>query len=382
MTLGKIKQKSLFHVNDILTPAYIIDVNEFRKNLYDLRAAFTAIYPNYHIGYSYKTNYLHDYTDVIVDANEFSEVVSHKEYVMAKKRGVLDSMIIYNGVVNDFKAKLHVIKHGGIVNVDNLCEFKEFVNASCKDNCLNIGVRLNFDIGNGVDSRFGIDVESDDFKWLADKSNHPYVNIKCVHFHIGEGRDLESFKKRICGLIKYADILNAEIIDIGGNMCGPMFPEYRAQFDFHIPTFEEYAEVVAGEMKSAYPNCEKMLITENGTSLVANTMHLLASIIAVKRIREHTYITLDTKMHDVGSSCVHKSPAYIHFGCKENCIEHGTLVGSTCLDIDRIVKDYHGPANIGDKILFKGVGAYSNNCSSDWIVNKVKRYYNMKDILI
>lgn len=372
----------MYRVSDIKTPAYIVDVNEFHKNLCDLRNAFMSIYPNYHIGYSYKTNYLRDYTSVIVEEKEFSEVVSPKEYIMAKERGVQDDRIIYNGVIDDFETKMRVIKHGGIVNIDNFCEFKKFVDASGKDNLLNIGVRLNFDIGNGVDSRFGIDVESDDFKWLVDKGNHPYVDIKCVHFHVGEGRDLESFRKRVCGLIKYANILNAEIIDIGGNMCGPMFPEYRAQFDFHIPTFEEYAEVVAGEMRNAYPNCEKMLITENGTSLVANTMHLLASIVAVKKIRGHTYVTLDTKMHDVGSSCVHKSPAYIHFGCKENCVEHGTLVGSTCLDIDRIVKGYHGPANVGDKILLKGVGAYSNNCSSDWIVNKIKRHYNLKDILL
>ena len=380
MTSEKIKQKSMYRVSELETPAYIIDTQKFRKNLCDLRDEFKAIYPNYHIGYSYKTNYLKDYTDIIVAENEFSEVVSHSEYVMAKERGVRDDMIIYNGVVDDFKTKLVVAKHGGIVNVDNICEFKKFVNASGKDNLLNIGVRLNFDIGNGVDSRFGVDTESDDFIWLANKANHPYVKIKCVHFHIGEGRDLESFRRRICGLIKYANILDAKILDIGGNMCGPMFPEYKMQFGYHIPTFEEYARVVAGEMRNAYPNCEKVLITENGTSLVADTMHLLASIIAIKKIRDKTYITIDTKMHDVGSSCIHKSPAYEHFGNSENFVEHGILVGSTCLDIDRIVKDYNGPANIGDKVLIKGIGAYSNNCSSDWIVGRVSSFYNRNDI--
>ena len=79
---------------------------------------------------------------------------------------------------------------------------------------------------------------------------------------------------------------------------------------------------------------------------------------------------------------MHKSPAYKHIGNCGNEVQDGILVGSTCLDIDRIVKDYKGPANIGDKILLKGVGAYSNNCSSNWIVNKVNRYYNIEDFYL
>lgn len=382
MTLRKMKQESKFHVSELKTPAYIVDAKKFQKNLCDLRNAFKKIYPNFHIGYSYKTNYVQKYTDMVVYEKEFSEVVSHDEYMMAKVRGVRDDMIIYNGVIDDFVTKLRIAKHGGIVNIDNLCEFKKFVAVSNNEAPLEIGVRLNFDIGNGVDSRFGIDVESEDFEWIANKYNHPYVKIKCVHFHVGEGRDLQSFRRRILGLIKYANILEADILDIGGNMCGPMYHEYKAQFGFHIPTFDEYAQVVAGEMKKAYPNCDKMLITENGTSLVADTMHLLTSVIGVKKIRNHTYITLDTKMQDVGSSCVHKSPAYKHIGNCGNEVQDGILVGSTCLDIDRIVKDYKGPANIGDKILLKGVGAYSNNCSSNWIVNKVSRYYNIEDFYL
>lgn len=375
------KQASMYSVSDVPTPSYIVDVETFKTNLIHLRTAFKTVYGNYRIGYSYKTNYFESFLQAVSELGEYAEVVSPYEYDIARNGlNVEPRSIIYNGVVDDFTNKMAVAKAGGIVHVDSINEFRKFVEVSSIRNKVNVGVRLNFDIGNGIQSRFGIDTEGDDFRYLADTSQHPYVRIVSVHYHMGEARSLDFFRTRIRKLIAFSEVLGADTIDVGGNMCGPMHPSYRQQFGQYIPTFEEYAEVIAGEMKRAFPDERKTLITENGTALVANAVDLLATIIGIKAIHGTTFITLDTKMHDVGSACVSKSPAYEHYGADTNKVEHGVLVGSTCLDIDRIVRDYNAPANIGDKVLLRGVGAYSNNSTSHWITGCKPYMFFREDI--
>ena len=36
---------------------YLLDSEQFRANFKELKAAFSAVYPNFNIAYSYKTNY-------------------------------------------------------------------------------------------------------------------------------------------------------------------------------------------------------------------------------------------------------------------------------------------------------------------------------------
>lgn len=375
------KHVSMLNVNEVSTPAYIVDIPKFRRNILSQLEAFRRLYPNYQIGYSYKTNYVKDYCINADSLGCFAEIVSKSEYHYAVDTlRISPSRVIYNGVIDDFDNKMNIAKNGGIVNVDNVNEFKKFVECSSPNRVIELGVRLNFSIGNGVSSRFGIDTESDDFKWLADTQNHPYVKIKSVHFHIGEGRTLDMFYKRIVKMVQFAKLFDADIVDIGGNMCGPMYDSYKKQFAIQIPTISEYADVICSEMRAAFPNCSKTLITENGTSLVADTMHMLASIIGIKKVGCTHFVIVDTKMHDVGSSCVSKSPAYEHFGDGTNVVEHGIIAGCTCLDIDRIVKDYSGYANIGDKILIKGIGAYSYNCRNDFITPKANRVIRIEEI--
>ena len=54
LTLEKIQQR-LMSSDDLKTPLYIADKNDFKRNITDFVAAFRKYYPNYNIGYSFKT---------------------------------------------------------------------------------------------------------------------------------------------------------------------------------------------------------------------------------------------------------------------------------------------------------------------------------------
>lgn len=365
---------------ELKTPCYLYDLEKFKANIENFRTEVKKYYPNYRLGYSYKTNYFRRFCDAVNELGEYAEIVSPKEFEMAYVNDDVPlENIIYNGVIKDFANKLAVAKQGGIVNIENIAEFRQFVDWSNDQKFhLNLGVRLNVDIGSGIPSRFGIDVEGEDFKWLADADNRPYIHIRSVHGHFSQARSLQMFENRVSKMCHYADILGASIVDIGGNMFGNMKEYFKNQFDVIVPSFHDYAKAIGEKMRECCPDCSKVLITEDGTPIVSDAMHLMTSILNVKNIKGRVYIDIDTKREDVGASCITKNPAHIHFGKESNYVSHGMVSGCTCVEIDNIIRDYNGYANVGDKLLLLNIGAYSLNTTNDFITDGCEEFVDIR----
>lgn len=366
-TLEKIQQRLMLS-GDLKTPLYIADKSDFKRNITDFIAAFRKYYPNYNIGYSFKTNYCKEFIEVVKDVGGYAEVVSPTEYQMARNYGFDYSQIIYNGVIPDLDDKLRCANHGGIVNVDNVGEIGSLFGISTSP--LAIGVRLNFDIGNGVVSRFGIDVDSKDYKEIIELQRRGLIRIKCIHCHISYARELSYFKRRAEMMAQYAKELGANIVDIGGNMFGRMDDSLKVQYGEYVPSYEEYAKVVGEVFAREFPNGEVLLITENGTPIVSTSMSLLATIIGKKVIKGRTMLVVDCKRDDVGFVCHTKNPPCAVLADGGDYVEHATIYGCTCIENDIIHRDYSGYANIGDRIVISNVGAYGCNVSNDFIMPK------------
>lgn len=369
LTLEKIQQR-LMSSDDLKTPLYIADKNDFKRNITDFVAAFRKYYPNYNIGYSFKTNYCKEFINVVKEIGGYAEVISPKEYQLARNYGFDDSRIIYNGVIPDLGNKIRCANHGGIVNVDNVGELGSLIGIYTSP--LAIGVRLNFDIGNGIVSRFGIDVDSKSYQEIIELQRRGLIKVKCVHCHISYARGLSYFKKRAEMMARYAKELRANIVDIGGNMFGRMDDSLKAQYGEYIPLYEEYAKTIGEVFAREFPDGEVQLITENGTPIVSTSMSLLATIIGKKVIRGKTMLVVDCKRDDVGFVCHTKNPPCNVLSNDSDYVEHATIYGCTCIENDIIHRDYSGPTNIGDKILISNVGAYGCNVANDFITHKPK----------
>lgn len=382
LSVDKLKSFCFFSkkkIEEVKTPFYIVDCEVFESNARKLIQAITKRYSNYRLAYSYKTNYEHSILIAAKKLGLYAEVVSPKEYDLARNTIVNENrQIIYNGVIPSFKEKLLACKNGAIVNLESVGEVCEFYKYAVQSNdVLEIGVRLNFEIEGVKTSRFGIDTSSEDFNELLRMCDGTHLKVKCVHCHISNAREIKYFKERIRIMGHYAKIFGASIIDIGGNMASDMHSYFREQFQSQIPTYEEYGEAIGTEMKKLFPDESVTLVTENGTALVTTAMHIVTSIIGIKTIKGRTLITTDARRDEVGSACHSKKPFLMHIGKECNKVSNAMVYGCSCVEIDILHSDYNGYANIGDKLIFTNIGAYSVNNSNDFITNGTRRFIHI-----
>ena len=129
------------------TPYYIIDLKKLEKNLSDLRQSFTALWPNFVVGYSFKTNNLPWIACWMRSQQVLAEVVSTPEYELAKYVGYEDGQVIINGPCKGYETMDKILRAGGVVNLDN---FQEIVyiqdHQSDYPNEIKVGLRINFDL--------------------------------------------------------------------------------------------------------------------------------------------------------------------------------------------------------------------------------------------
>lgn len=351
------------------SPLYCFDEKGFRDNYSSLCNAFRSIYPNYILGYSYKTNYTPYICKLVKDLGGYAEVVSDMEYEVARRIGYDDSRIIYNGPVKGPMMESHILNEG-ISNIDNESEAERVVclAKAHPNRLIKIGIRINSDIGAGFVSRFGIEIDSPSFdrvvSLLKSQSN---IRIVGLHTHVSRARYLSAWRRRIENLLyvadKYIDGV-PEYIDVGSGMFAEMEDFLKSQFKIDIPTYREYAQVVAGTMAEHYKDADikPWLISEPGTTVVSRYLSILTTVTSVKEICGNRYAIVDCDYHNTGeTSRMMKCPFTVfHVGSSEKKIEPPLhVVGYTCLEQDCIFKDFQEQLNVGDVLEFRNIGGYS-----------------------
>lgn len=385
------------------SPLYVFDIQGFVANFYNLQNAFSNEYANYIPGYSYKTNYTPHICKLVKDLGGYAEVVSDMEYWVAKRIGYTDDMIIYNGPCKGAAMENHIL-NGGISNVDNEAEADRVIAIaqSHPDIFIRIGVRINTDIGAGFVSRFGLEVGSESMDRVVAKiKTQPNIKLVGLHMHVSRARYIEAWQRRIDNLIAAADMYIDGIpdyLDIGSGMFADMEDSLHKQFSIKVPTYEEYAKVVAGTMAKHYSGCKKMpiLFSEPGTTVVARYLSLFTTVKAIKQIGDRSIAILDCDIHNAGETCQMMKVPYSHFHCGEGH-ESGNpvdLTGYTCLEQDCLYKDFPESVKVGDVLEFRNVGGYSvvykppfiqPNCSmvaikEDGTIIEIKRKETFEDI--
>lgn len=358
------------------SPLYIFHANEFKKNYMDLLETFRKIYPKYNIAYSYKTNYTPKICKIVKELGGLAEVVSEMEYRLAKKIGYKNKNIMFNGPVKG-EALFEHLSAGGVVNIDNLDEMKKVVIYAQENTTkeLKITFRVNIDIGQGFISRFGLDsyVDSSIYSELDEAfriaSNENNIKIVGLHCHIGRSRGLTEWKNRVEIMFQLVDkyFKNIpEFIDFGSGMNSVMEPSLAMQFGGHIPTYQEYAEIIATAMKNKYGHLsyeeQPILYTEPGTTVISGYMSFMAKVESIKNVKGKTYITFNGSGGNIGDICHLKQlPISVyHMGEKMISCVNATFVGYTCLEHDHIYEDFTGKIAVGDIVEFRNVGSYSN----------------------
>lgn len=344
---------------------YILDTVQFKKNFDELKAAFSIIYSNFNIAYSYKTNYTPKLCRIINELGGYAEVVSEMEMELAYRVGVVPQKIIWNGPIKDINKVNSFLLDGGTVNIDSLSEAKDIQKFALEnsDSMLNVGIRCNFDVDDGVISRFGFDIHGKDFQkvlsLIKDTDNLHLINFHC-HF---AKRQIEYWPARargMCQLIKSLDIM-PERIDIGGGLFGKMAESLKEQFSFSIPTYAEYAQVAASEFAAAFSDeaDSPELLIEPGSALVGDCMKFAGTVKTIKNVRGKYYASVLGSQKNISMTGVNPPIEVVQMVSEAKSYKDVDFVGFTCIEGDCLHKGYSGPLAVGDVVIISNCGSYS-----------------------
>lgn len=360
--------KIAYLLNEYGSPLYVFHDKDFIENYKHLCEAFRRVYPSFNPGYSYKTNYTPHICKLVKQLGGYAEVVSDMELWLAKQCGYDNNKIIYNGPCKGKMLEEHLL-NGGILNIDNEDEAKRVVAFSKQhpEKTFKVNIRITARIDIGFVSRFGIDASSETMErvvTLLKKQNN--VKLVGLHMHVSRARFLSAWQERIDQILEAADRYIdgiPEFIDLGSGMFADMEGYLKDQFTIDVPSYEDYAKVVAGTMAKHYADSEvkPLLVTEPGTTVVSRYMSLVTTITGIKEIAGRNIAICDCDIHEAGETAMMMKVPFSHFKVGKGPISKTPIdiTGFTCLEQDTLFKDFPEAVQVGDVIEFRNVGGYS-----------------------
>lgn len=351
-------------IDSLKTPCFILDKEELSRSIKGFQVALNNRFADWTIGYSVKTNSLPYCLSVANKQGCYAEVVSDDEYELALLCGFRKDHIVYNGPMKSRESFLDALTNGAIVNVETHREL-EWLKELPKDKLYSVGLRLNVNISkispedaieDNDDSRFGFSDETEEFN-NAIESIYELSNVKLSGIHIhrtSHSRSVRFYKNSLryaCEVIKKYH-LSLDYIDIGGGYFG-IFKDK--------PTYQQYVDSFK-EVLASYELDNLRIIVEPGNALVASCFSFLSEVIDVKHTEGNRwYITTDGSRNDVDPLFRKTSYFFELLSDRDGSIvDEQVVTGCTCLEFDRLFTLTNYPLlKVGDRILYKNVGAYT-----------------------
>lgn len=344
---------------------YLLDSMQFRNNFLELKSTFSSIYPHFNIAYSYKTNYTPKLCRIVNELGGYAEVVSEMEAELAIRVGVKPEMIIWNGPIKNQNKLEEYLLMGVTVNLDSSeeCQQVRMIANKYPKKIFSLGIRCNFDVRDGVISRFGFDVNGkafwDAFDFVINTKNLRLINLQC-HF---AKRQIDYWTARAEGMVELLDRLNIvpERIDLGGGLFGKMDDSLKDQFNVCIPGYSEYAKAVAVIFAERFANEEKkpQLLIEPGSALVGDCMRFAGTVKTIKSVRNKSIVSIMGSQKNISMSGVNPPIQVFSTSKERQKLMNADLVGYTCIEADVLYKNYTGVLSIGDIVVFGNCGSYS-----------------------
>lgn len=351
---------------------YLLDSARFEANCDRFVEAFERHYSRIGLAYSYKTNYLPVLCRAIEARGGYAEVVSAMEYELARKLDIPGSRIIFNGPMKDSERMIEALGGGAIVNLDSPAEVAAVEAASVRfpESTLRVGLRLHLGLEGEEVSRFGMSLDGSDIPGvLARLRALPNCKVRGLHCHLLTRRRSAADYRRIAEkMLRAADDLLApdelEFIDIGGGFLSSMPESLARQFDFDIPSFEDYGRAVAKPFAERFGTDGPELILEPGIAVTADVLRFAARVVDCKRTGERQCAVLAGSVYNIKPT---KSPRELPFevvsepgrSSKSGSGASSDIVGYTCMEDDVLARGFSGALAVGDWVVFENVGAYT-----------------------
>lgn len=344
---------------------YLLDSAQFRKNFAELKTAFNNIYPNWNIAYSYKTNYTPKLCKIVNELGGYAEVVSEMELEIAKRVGCKMERVIWNGPIKNVPIMEQFLLDGGTINIDSIEELEQVkdIHNRHADKLIHVGIRCNYDVNDGVVSRFGFDIDGAEFmeavKFVTTTENVKFINFQC-HF---AKRQIAYWPARAKGMVDLIDRLGIipERIDIGGGLFGKMADSLRAQFSCEIPDYEAYAKAAAQVFADYFADkdVKPELLIEPGSAVVGDCMKFIGTVKTIKNVRGKWIATVLGSQKNISMTGINPPMEVIAMGGEQKEYKDLDFVGFTCIEGDVLYHNYTGKLAHQDAIVISNCGSYS-----------------------
>lgn len=356
------------------TPLYIISETTIRKNINEIKRAFTIRYPKIQMAWSYKTNYLDAVCRIFHQEGYWAEVVSGFEYNKAIRNNIKGSNILFNGPGKSATELEKAAREGAYIHIDHFDELFMLAGICQKENIeARVAIRVNMNVGIFPKwDRFGFNYENGE-AWDAINRimANPKLKLLGLHTHIGTYiMTAEAYRIAATKLSDLAYNIGIKFnhyisyIDMGGGFASrnTLRGAYLSAEDT-TPSFEEYAEAITSAIINSQIKPDKLptIILETGRALIDDAGYIAGTVIANKRLsdgRRATIIDIGVNFLFTAFWYDHKiHPTVQHSGA----VEETTIYGPLCMNIDVIRPSLmFPPMKQGDKILITRTGAYNN----------------------
>jgi len=344
---------------------YLLDSAQFRNNFAELKTAFNNIYPNWNIAYSYKTNYTPKLCKIVNELGGYAEVVSEMELEIAKRVVCKMDRVIWNGPIKNVPIMEQFLLDGGTINIDSIEELEQVkdIHNRHADKLIHVGIRCNYDVNDGVVSRFGFDIDGAEFmeavKFATTTKNVKFINFQC-HF---AKRQIAYWPARAKGMVDLIDRLGIipERIDIGGGLFGKMADSLRAQFSCEIPDYEAYAKATAQVFADYFADkdVKPELLIEPGSAVVGDCMKFIGTVKTIKNVRGKWIATVLGSQKNISMTGINPPMEVIAMGGEQKEYKDLDFVGFTCIEGDVLYHNYTGKLAHQDAIVISNCGSYS-----------------------
>lgn len=350
------------------TPYYVIHKDKLDNGLISLKSALHNSWPNYIIGYSYKTNALPWVIEYFKSNDCFAEVVSDDEYNLALSIGVRNDRLIYNGLAKSKDTFLQAIVNNAIVNIDAEYEvdwLDYLPYRSSLKTPYEVGIRVNFDLESkcpgqsqcGVKGeRFGFCYENGELKKIIDRIIAKGARVSGIHLHKSSKTRMPDIYRAIAeAAVEIAKQyrLQLKYVDIGGGFFGGLETK---------PQFSEYFSLVSKTLLQYFSPEETKLIVEPGISLIGAPVDYVTSVLDVKQTTRDVFIVTDGSRTQIDPLMTKSGYSHEIIRCTEGreLLGHQTISGYTCMEHDRLFSISNEKAILpGDRIIYHKVGAYT-----------------------
>lgn len=356
------------------SPLFVVSQRIFEKKYNALFSHFKDYYPNFKVGYSFKTNYTAGICKIFKELGVLAEVTSGFEYFLAKKIGYGGRGIIFNGPFKKDEELLNAVQDGCFLNIDNYHELMR-LNGLLESRSLNakIGIRLSLPHGRNDSKpwdRFGFGISNGEAREILFyiQKHMPKIKVCGVETHLGTNiTDPEIYRsaaKDIAEFVLWAQNIIAnpiEYIDIGGGFA--VYGNELKNTDIKkVPNIQNYLEAITTPIKEKLKPLP-LLIIEPGRFLVSEGVVLLSRVISEKQ--KAGFVTADASISFL------REASYLNLKIEalknDEKLFPTTVFGFTCTQSDVLGKAPLPLLNENDVLIFYAVGAYSISRSSQWV---------------